>query len=487
MSRRSSRWRGHRSISAQVCELADHGLLGEGLLPTLREVLASGTASKDATIIPCGAYVEAALFEDASLAKRRGPDDYRRQRCRGGAACAPARLGNARRLTPYVRVLDLSFSSPPARGAHAGAKVDLQVQKRGRVDAVGYRWRMDLGFGESVSNEEDAADFQDHWWQMAQPLDAPFDIGPGVPFSLKATHTDTDVVFDVFFDAGFVTSASALCACGLHVGYSTQRLASLPNDHRALAERCLRGDDTAEVWDIGDGGVCALACLRAGCDNAVAWCADARDALHASNVARRFELALSIFSDVSEAPSTDAEVIVVTGEPYYHDLEGHPVAGALRFWRRCAMLRELFAGRRVRVAPGRAVVIAVAIRSDDLKKAYGPLAEEICGVDQTAASEAWLKARRELVPIDLDEYDGDIVAEREITSFRFSDGFPARAIEGEVSLSCAADVVGLVVRYEDGFEGSESRCLVRFDAGPRLRYSLGLDGRCRLDVVSGSD
>ena len=199
MSRRSSRWRGHRSISAQVCELADHGLLGEGLLPTLREVFASGTAAKDAVVIPQSAYVEAALFEDASLAKRRGPDDYRRQRCRGGASCAPARLGNARRLTPYVRVLDLSFSSPPARGAHAGAKVDLQVQKRGRVDAVGYRWRMDLGFGESVSNEEDADDFQDHWWQMAQPLDAPFDIGPGVPFSLKATHTDTDIVFDVFF------------------------------------------------------------------------------------------------------------------------------------------------------------------------------------------------------------------------------------------------------------------------------------------------
>ena len=82
MSRRSSRWRGHRSISAQVCELADHGLLGEGLLPTLREVFASGTAAKDAVVIPQSAYVEAALFEDASLAKRRGPDDYRRQRCK---------------------------------------------------------------------------------------------------------------------------------------------------------------------------------------------------------------------------------------------------------------------------------------------------------------------------------------------------------------------------------------------------------------------
>ena len=230
-----------------------------------------------------------------------------------------------------------------------------------------------------------------------------------------------------------------------------------------------------------------MACLRAGCDTAVAWCADARDALHAAHVSKRFEVALSMFSDVSEAPSTDAEVIVVTAEPYYHDLEGHPVAGALRFWRRCSMLRELFAGRRVRVAPGRAVVVAVAIRSSDLSKAYAPLPKEICGIDQTAAAEAWLKARRELVPIDLDEYDSDVVAEREITSFRFSDGFPARAIEGEVSLSCAADAVGLVVRYDDGFEGSESRCLVRFDAGPRLRFSLGLDGRCRLDVVSGSD
>ena len=67
MSRRSSR-RGHRSICAQVCELADHGLLGEGLLPTLREVLASGHCIKRRHVVPCGAYVEAALFEDASLA-----------------------------------------------------------------------------------------------------------------------------------------------------------------------------------------------------------------------------------------------------------------------------------------------------------------------------------------------------------------------------------------------------------------------------------
>ena len=68
--------------------------------------------------------------------------------------------------------------------------------------------------------------------------------------------------------------------------------------------------------------------------------------------------------------------------------------------------------------------------------------------------------------------------------FRLSDGFPARAIEGEVSLSCAADAVGLVVRYEDGFEGS-NKCLVRFDAGPRLHArARARRALPRLDVVS---
>lgn len=288
--------------SLVVCELADHGLLGEGLLPTLREVFASVTVAKDAIVIPCAAYVEAALFEDTTLAKRRGPDEWRRQRCAGGSISSPARLRKARRLTPYVRVLDLSFTSPPERGAHVGEAVAVQVERRGRVDGVGYRWRMELGFGESASNGEDAPAFQDHWWQMAQVVDRPFAIGPGVPLTLKAKHTDDAITFEVFFDAGFVTSASALCACGLHVGFSVQRLLSLPDDYRALAARCLRGDETAEVWDVGDGGICASSCLRAGCHSAVAWCADTRDALHASHVATRHGVALDIFSELAGVP-----------------------------------------------------------------------------------------------------------------------------------------------------------------------------------------
>ena len=91
-----------------------------------------------------------------------------------------------------------------------------------------------------------------------------------------------------------------------------------------------------------------------------------------------------------------------------------------------------------------------------------------------------------MIPLSLDDYDCDIVAEREVASFGFVDAPLSLNITGEVSLNCVdADAVGLVVRYEDGgVAGGESRCLVRFDAGSRLRYSPGLDGRCRLDVVS---
>ena len=125
-------------------------------------------------------------------------------------------------------------------------------------------------------------------------------------------------------------------------------------------------------------------------------------------------MALDVFSDLSEAPSTDAEVIVRDRRTVLSRPRGPPRRV------RVALLAPLFDAQGALRGPARArragsrVVVAVAIRSSDLSKAYAPLPEEICGVHQDAAAEAWRTARRELVPIDLDEYDGDVVAEREV-------------------------------------------------------------------------
>ena len=53
---------------------------------------------------------------------------------------------------------------------------------------------------------------------------------------------------------------------------------------------------------------------------------------------------------------------------------------------------------------------------------------------------------------------------------QLSDGFPARAIEGEVALSCAADAVGLVVRYEEGFGFENGLRALRVRAAAPLRW-----------------
>ena len=177
-----------------------------------------------------------------------------------------------------------------------------------------------------------------------------------------------------------------------------------------------------------------VGCLRAGGERRWPGASRAGRCIHQMGEALRG--GPSIFSDLSEGAPSDAELSSWRAG-YYHNLEGHPVACALRFWRRCSIIRELFAGRRVRVAPGRAVVVAVAIRSSDLTKAYGPLPEEICGVNQTAAAAAWRKARRSSSRSTSTSTSAASRGARDhvVPVLRQT---PARAIEGG-PLSCAAD------------------------------------------------
>ena len=110
----------------------------------------------------------------------------------GAARRARRRDWGTRRLTPYVRVLDLSFASPPARGTHSGEKVDLQVQKRGRVDAVGYRWRMDLGFGEAFPMERTRTTSRTTGGRWPSPWTRLLILDPACPFRCRRrTRTRT--------------------------------------------------------------------------------------------------------------------------------------------------------------------------------------------------------------------------------------------------------------------------------------------------------
>ena len=128
-----------------------------------------------------------------------------------------------------------------------------------------------------------------------------------------------------------------------------------------------------------------------------------------------FEVPLSIFSIwVRPRP---ARKFVLTGEPHYHDPSRS--AGALRFWKRVAMLRERAAGgarppSSAKSSPPSGPKIEGGVRA---------ATDPICGANQDAAAAAGAR-RGGARPADLGEYDGDIVAERK-SVVPFSDRFPA--------------------------------------------------------------
>ncbi|KAK7233466.1 peptidyl-arginine methylase [Aureococcus anophagefferens] len=310
-------------------ELVDHGLLGEGMLPSLRECFDSGTVRRDAVCVPRAATVYAALVACPALAARRWPRTGRAASrgtadggCVGGLAAAPARLAT--------------------------------------LEGVG--------------------------------------VGDSAPVALAAAAAD-------------------------------------------------------------------------GCPHTAVLCDD-RDALLASRVDARVEIARSL-DDVSPRR-------VVVGEPFYHALEGHPLATALRFWRRANALDA------AAVEPRGATVVLEALRSDELRAAYGPLPDSILDLPHGAAAAAWREAAATLVPLDLADYAYEVASETVLCAFDFERPFEDVAARVAVPDCGPVDAFALAVRFHG--RGADARRLARFHVGEPgatdVLFELRGDGSCALDVVA---
>ncbi|KAH8096383.1 hypothetical protein JL720_3752 [Aureococcus anophagefferens] len=410
-----------------VSELVDHGLLGEGMLPSLRECFDSGTVRRDAVCVPRAATVYAALVACPALAARRGPRNgtggvawHRDGGCVGGLAAAPARLATLEgcaRLTPWApcATIGLEAATIPERGRHRAPAVAVVADAAGAADAVVFYWSLDLGFGLTTSNDPDGP-YQDHWLQMAMPLPARVDVRAGDEIALTAIHDDEAVVFDVSIRGAPAADAAALCSCGWHVWCSHGRLAALAAFDAAPPRRASAGD---------------------------------------------------------------ARPRVVAGEPFYHALEG-PLATALRFWRRANALDA------AAVEPRGATVVLEALRSDELRAAYGPLPDSILDLPHGAAAAAWREAAATLVPLDLADYAYEVASETVLCAFDFERPFEDVAARVAVPDCGPVDAFALAVRFHG--RGADARRLARFHVGEPgatdVLFELRGDGSCALDVVA---
>ncbi|CAM9446059.1 unnamed protein product, partial [Phaeothamnion confervicola] len=166
-----------RRADIVISEILDSALLGEAVLPALRDtfdrLLAPGAAA-----VPEGALLWGQLVCSAAV---RGCHDVSvmelapgiaAARDRGARACAGGRaplclhadrLEDVRRLSEPFAVFDFDFTSPFPEGSCRSRTVIVPVTADGRADAVLCWWDLRLGAGAIYSTREGAEPLQDHW------------------------------------------------------------------------------------------------------------------------------------------------------------------------------------------------------------------------------------------------------------------------------------------------------------------------------------
>jgi precorrin-6B methylase 2 len=181
-----------------VTEVIDCGLLGEGILPTIRHarehLLADG-----ATIVPARATLHAQLLESVELHERNhvrrvaGFDvsDFNRL---ASLQYFPVRLAHVahRPLTDPVEVFAFDFARDEL--AHEEKAVRCVPRADGRCHAVALWFHLELVPGIVLSN--DPSNTRSHWEQAVQCLDRPLTVRRGEPVELRLWHDDSHVLVE---------------------------------------------------------------------------------------------------------------------------------------------------------------------------------------------------------------------------------------------------------------------------------------------------
>ena len=222
-------------IDLCTSELLESGLLGEGVLPALRDAW-SRHLRPDAAVVPVRARVYAQVLEGKdTVACFRGPSvpdpcpEDRERLCmsaghRDVLLGGPGRGGIrypirgealfeklspisplcdyelAKKLSDPVKVLDFDFSDPNSFPMEAGRSMNHSVQAvaSGTAHGVLFWWELDME-DELTYSTEPKSKFQDHWqqclWVFGQDNDQCRTVAKGEKFNLCASHNNYGISF----------------------------------------------------------------------------------------------------------------------------------------------------------------------------------------------------------------------------------------------------------------------------------------------------
>ena len=308
---------------AMLCtsELLETGLLGEGIIPAMRDAWVRHLAH-DAVVVPQRARVYAQIIEGRSFVNHYcGPhyDIPVRLSTKGGAGqksfllggkgggvrvpihaealfentdsssfCSPAddsseRADCATALSESTLVLEFDFTSKDAIPLSSGRIVEkeLTAVKSGVAHGVLFHWELDLWEGETYSTEVGKSPWQDHWQQclyvFADDHDNCERLTQDQPFTLVASHDDTSISFKISAKTSFdhqvpkkqrVEENKAIAhAFENHISYGRalqlndkDRMSVL---HASIESAIQRKGKHSVILDISDFSLCAIIAARA--------------------------------------------------------------------------------------------------------------------------------------------------------------------------------------------------------------------------------
>lgn len=186
-----------RPADVVVTEIVDCGLVGEGLLPTLRNARAS-LLKPAGTIIPRQARLVAVPVESTSIWQLNRVDfasgfDVSHFNEFASARYFQVRLRcwSHRMLSAPRTVLSFDFLHDPLEPGHR--TVDIPIRRSGTCHGIAFWFELDLDGKRTLSNEP--TNRTSHWHQAFQCLPEPLLVAAGKRVRVRVDHTDDLVYF----------------------------------------------------------------------------------------------------------------------------------------------------------------------------------------------------------------------------------------------------------------------------------------------------
>jgi protein arginine N-methyltransferase 7 len=423
------------SERAMLCtsELLESGLLGEGILPALRDAW-DRHLHPNAIMVPQRARVYAQLLGSSNLLNGyAGPStteiDFGKKRSglrlSTSSDATDSLLGNVegvlvpihagyllrdestKLLSDPLMVMDFDFMSPGVMPGPEGRSRSHSILTRasGVVQAVLFWWELDLYDGITYSTECGKQPWQDHWQQCLHVFTDPsaLPVQEGKDVCLICHHTDTRISFSL--DTSIIDNVEqkrpkTVPTLPLLTPLRSRILAD--SDRIGIFQRSIgsvlstMGSDEL-VLDMSDFSLCGVVAALSGAKRVV--CLESSSLELPMMSARLAQLGNRLPSDGStfeilqcHSEQLSLEVIescasLVVAEPYYEMLEGWHLQECINYFflLRSLSNRDLLMKDYVSI-PSQARIMGCALQSDAIHGAYqgcGDDSSSVCGFDHS--------------------------------------------------------------------------------------------------------